>query len=349
MNPSPYALLCRHPNLFSQQLLVVGMGDNQPAEWLHAMKAHQCSFMTWDWMTHQAATQQLGEHCHFGVPEYNRLPQQSAQQDRVLLWPKSRQLGLILTQILRHSARSLWIIGANDNGGKSIGNACKKIGLSATKTDSARHCSMWQVDTTQADDDHSVEWQAHAKHFQAGQLELTTLPGVFSHGTLDKGTQLLLYTMEQHKLKSQARRILDLGCGTGVIGLTLKHRFETAHVTLADTDALSLECCRINIQHNHLDDTDIDIVASDKLSGINGRYSLIVTNPPFHTGSQTDYRFAESLFTNAKKHLDGRGELWLVANRHLAYEEWARAGFGHIEILAQASGFKILRLHSPKR
>lgn len=348
MNPSPYELLCRHPHLFSPQLLVVGLGDQQPAEWSQAMKQHQCYFLSWDWMTHQAACASLGEHSHFGVPQSSLNVLESAQ-DRVLLWPKSRQLGVILIQILRRSARSLWVIGANDSGGKSIGNACKKIGISATKVDSARHCSMWQVDVGDSEETPDTDWHAYAKHFQVGSLQLTTLPGVFSHGALDKGTELLLQTLEQHTLKHQPKRILDLGCGTGVIGLSLKQRFEQTRVTLADTDALSLECCRTNIRINQLNADDIEVIASDKLSEIHGRYSLIVSNPPFHTGTQTDYRFAETLFAQAKQHLESRGEIWLVANRHLAYEEWASARFNHVETLTQASGFKILRLHSPKR
>lgn len=345
MNPAPFELLCRHPDLFSSSLLVVGNGANQPAEWQQAMQLHQSHFLTWDWMTHLAARPGLGANSHFGVPGTVLATSLPATPDIVLLWPKSRQLGLTLISVLSQSANRVWIIGANDSGGKSIGNACKKIGVTANKVDAARHCSMWQLESPA--DIPPTSWEEHHKHFTVGSHQYSTLPGVFSHGELDKGTALLLEALAEQPFRHAPPSILDLGCGSGVIGLSLQQRFEEATLTLADTDALALSCCHTNIHRSGMNPDTIQVIASDKLSEIKGRYKLIVTNPPFHTGTETDYRFAQTLFAQARQHLAPYGEIWVVANRHLSYEEWATASFSSVDVVTQAAGFKILRLHSP--
>jgi len=75
---------------------------------------------------------------------------------------------------------------------------------------------------------------------------------------------------------------------------------------------------------------------------------FIITNPPFHQGKNTDYQFAQNLFKQAKQHLVKDGQLWLIANRHLGYEEWAQEAFDHVEVMVQEKGFKLICAQEPR-
>ena len=348
MNPAPYELLCRHPGLFGESPLVVGTGANMPSEWIQLMRQHDGRLCTWDWMTHTQA-QAAGVNSQFGIPGLDATQFPEPPATAILLWPKSKELALLMTRYLSSLVQRLWIVGANDAGGKSIGNACKRLDIPTSKVDAARHCSLWQADLhPDADQAAATDaiWDQSSKRFKANELEFLSYPGVFSHGQLDKGTALFLEVLSR-ELKNRPDRILDLGCGTGVIGLTLKQRFEQASITLADTDAIALHATRQNIQRLVPKTADIQVTASDRFSGISGRYQLIVTNPPFHTGTDTDYRFALDLFSKSKQHLTLHGQLWIVANRHLPYEEWATDyfGSGNVTLHQQAAGFKVLQIN----
>ncbi|WP_421021397.1 methyltransferase, partial [Klebsiella pneumoniae] len=84
------------------------------------------------------------------------------------------------------------------------------------KLDSARHCQLWQVTVDQAPQ--ATPLQSLAQRFELaledGPLQVVSLPGVFSHGRLDRGTALLL----KHLDNLPSGHMLDFGCGAGVLG-----------------------------------------------------------------------------------------------------------------------------------
>ena len=74
-------------------------------------------------------------------------------------------------------------------------------------------------------------------------------------------------------------KILDLGCGSGVIGLTLKHFFKDADVTLADISEEALEVARDNAKSL---DLGVNFIKSDWFENIPlDNYDVIVSNPPY--------------------------------------------------------------------
>ena len=74
-------------------------------------------------------------------------------------------------------------------------------------------------------------------------------------------------------------KILDLGCGSGVIGLTLKNFFKDADVTLVDISEEALEVARDNAKSL---DLDINFIKSDWFQNVAlDKYDVIVSNPPY--------------------------------------------------------------------
>jgi 16S rRNA (guanine1207-N2)-methyltransferase len=81
----------------------------------------------------------------------------------------------------------------------------------------------------------------------------------------------------------------------------------------------------------------------DVAAGVDVRFDAIVCNPPFIAlgrGERPD--LGRAFIASAAAALQAGGALWLVANRHLPYEEALARGFASVRIVAQQGGFKIV-------
>lgn len=88
--------------------------------------------------------------------------------------------------------------------------------------------------------------------------------------------QVVEYTKDLNKDKI---KILDLGCGSGAIGLTLKSILKDSEVTLTDISKDALEVAKLNANNLNL---DVTFIESDWFSNIElEKYDIIVSNPPY--------------------------------------------------------------------
>jgi 16S rRNA (guanine1207-N2)-methyltransferase len=176
---------------------------------------------------------------------------------------------------------------------------------------------------------------------EAGRtLTIYTRPGVFSRDALDEGTRMLLSVL----LIRPDDTVLDLGCGAGVIGLVAAVRAPDARVTLVDVDSLAVECARATLRRNGAEGPAV--VLGDGLAGVLGqRFSLIVTNPPFHAGHRVHLEMTAAFVRDTYDALLPGGRLVLVANRFLPYEKWLRDRFDRVEVLAGDSRYQVYAAH----
>ncbi len=174
------------------------------------------------------------------------------------------------------------------------------------KLDNARHCQLWQV--TVANAPQAVELESLAQVFEVplaeGPLKVVSLPGVFSHGRLDRGTELLL----EHLDKLPSGHLLDFGCGAGVLGAAVKRRYPHNTVTMLDVDAFAAASSRLTLAANGL---EAEVLTGDGIDAAPMGLNAILSNPPFHVGVHTDYFATENLLRKAAKHLAKGGELRL--------------------------------------
>ena len=70
---------------------------------------------------------------------------------------------------------------------------------------------------------------------------------------------------------------------------------------------------------------------------------FIIMNPPFHEGKSTDIGIGKAFIENAHTALKKHGELYMVANAHLPYEDTLKQTFFKLEKLFEGSGFKIYK------
>lgn len=78
--------------------------------------------------------------------------------------------------------------------------------------------------------------------------------------------------------KDRIVNILDIGCGSGVIGLTMKIKHPQSNVDLIDISKDALEVATIN--KNNLN-VDANIYYSDIFSNVDNKYDVIISNPPY--------------------------------------------------------------------
>jgi 16S rRNA (guanine1207-N2)-methyltransferase len=168
------------------------------------------------------------------------------------------------------------------------------------------------------------------------QWKLVSLPGVFSSDGLDEGTRLLLDNLPQ----AGAGTALDLGCGYGVIGISLAH-IGYAKVDLVDANLYAVASAQENLLRQGI--SSARALPSDVLSAVSGeKYDRILTNPPFHTGKAVEYAVAEAFIRQSAEGLNPGGQLWVVANRFIRYEQILSQVFRRVEIAAETGKFRVL-------
>ena len=332
MDPRSEVLL-RQAHLFEGNILLAGLPADDLLGQLPAAQG-------WSWHAGEQAqlTARFADRCHFGTE-----PAEGRFDAAVLFLPKSRELTDYLLQALaaRLSGSMLYLVGEKRAG---IERASKQLSTfgKPRKLDSARHCQLWQVQVEQVPEQPSL--QLLEQHFTLelpdGPLEIISLPGVFSHGRLDRGTALLLQHLEQ----LPSGHLLDFGCGAGVLGAALKRRYPQSQVSLLDVDAFAIASSRLTLAANGL---DAEVLAGDGIHAAPHGLAAILSNPPFHQGVHTSYAASETLLREAANHLQARGELRLVANSFLQYKPLIEKHLGPCHTLATAEGFHIYQANRP--
>lgn len=170
-------------------------------------------------------------------------------------------------------------------------------------------------------------------------LSFLTDNGVFSKDGVDFGSKVLLDTLYKHKEELQDQ-LLDVGCGYGPIGITLKAMCPDAKVTMLEVNPRAALLAKENAQRNHV---DVNIAISDVYEAVNGyTFSDIITNPPIRAGKAVIYK----IFAEAYTHLRSHGNLWVVIRKQqgaLSAKTYIESIFGNCTILEKEKGYFILK------
>ncbi|WP_036825913.1 methyltransferase, partial [Photobacterium sanctipauli] len=200
----------------NQKVLVAGeLSDSFPAEL--ANTAESVTVFTTNYGYFRSMAKQPKVNACFGAAFTEQ-----ADIDMILLyWPKAKaEADYLLSMLLAKYGpqTEVCIVGENRSGVRSAEKMFSAYGT-LTKYDSARRCSFYWGRCEHAAPAFDINDWYRSYPLQVAGTELTirSLPGVFSHGEFDKGSELLLET-----LPSLSGKVLDFGCGAGVVGAVMK-------------------------------------------------------------------------------------------------------------------------------
>lgn len=172
----------------------------------------------------------------------------------------------------------------------------------------------------------------------AGQeVRVHTAAGVFSHGRLDLGTQVLLRTVPD---PPAAGDLLDLGCGWGPVALTLALRSPGARVWAVDVNRRALDLVRRTAADLGL--TNVTAVEPDEVPA-DVRFAAVWSNPPIRVGKEA----LHTMLDHWLGRLAPGAAAWLVVQRNLGADSlaaWLAEQGRDVRREASAKGFRVLRV-----
>ncbi|EMX0223442.1 16S rRNA (guanine(1207)-N(2))-methyltransferase RsmC [Vibrio fluvialis] len=272
-------------------------------------------------------------NCYFGAELVDEIDANMV----LLYWPKAKlEAEYLLAMLMAKLGENteIVVVGENRSGVKSIEKMFAPYGL-IQKYDSARRCSFYWGQCTQSVKPFNLnDWfKSYPVQYQQYNLTIRSLPGVFSHGEFDIGSRLLLDT-----LPALRGKVLDFGCGAGVLGCVMATLNPEIELEMCDISALAIRSSQETLAANGLSGR---VFASDVYSDTASDYQFIVTNPPFHAGLDTSYNATETLLAKAPAYLKPRGQLMVVANSFLKYPPIIEQAFGNCETLNKTNKFTI--------
>jgi len=259
----------------------------------------------------------------------------------VINFPKSKdELAFTFAMIAPYLSNQAKIIlvGEKKGGIQSSPKLTENFLQGCQKVDAARHCLIFAgiVNAEHLNKHFNIEdwFKTYQININDISLTIASLPGVFSQKKLDVGTALLLDNLPQ----SMQGKVLDFGCGAGVISCFIGKKFDSTQLDLLDVSALAITSAKRTLALNNLSG---NVFASNSLSTVKEKYQHIVSNPPFHQGTKTSYQASEDFLKGIKFHIVPGGDITIVANSFLQYSSIMQEHIGITKRLINKQGFNI--------
>lgn len=173
-------------------------------------------------------------------------------------------------------------------------------------------------------------------HYRDRDLYFTSDNGVFSKKMIDYGSRVLLDAIELDETKHS---LLDVGCGYGTFGISLKKIYPFLDVDMVDVNGRAIELAKANAKSNQI---EANVFSSDVYQNVTKKYDVIVTNPPIRAGKSV----VTKILVEAKDHLNLNGELWVVIQKKQgapSAKKNIETVFGNVAIVKRDKGYYILK------
>ena len=188
-----------------------------------------------------------------------------------------------------------------------------------------------------------AEWPASVPG--GDKLMFTSYPGCFCHRRLDEGglalAEVVARELCERDVRTSGLRILDMGCGCGLVGLLIANRLSSSasnlHLTLVDSHARAVEAATENAAKFGI---PAEVILSDNgtPARMDGTFDVFVGNPPYYS----DYRIAEVFLETAKRALKPGGVCYTVVKNAAGLKPVQEKFFPAVEVIGRR-GYSVLK------
>lgn len=169
------------------------------------------------------------------------------------------------------------------------------------------------------------------------ELSFVSDSGVFSNTQIDYGSFAFLKSLlKEEKIND----LLDVGCGYGTLGITLKIFDFAANVDMVDINPRAVSLCHENIDFYKLE--NVKCFISDGFNSITKKYDCIVINPPIRAGKAIIYK----MFEDSVDHLNDGGCLYIVIKKNLGAMSAIKklqTIYKNVEVIKKDKGYFIIK------
>lgn len=238
----------------------------------------------------------------------------------------------VLAQALRvlKAGGRLDVMAPKDKGGSRLAKELKGFGLEFAENAKAHHRRV-QLTRPEAIEGLDAAIRDGALRIVPG-LEAWSQPGVFAWDRIDTGTALLAQVLPP--LKGNG---IDLGCGYGALATVVLRAPAVTSLRMIDLDRRALSAAKKNVEDVRARFEWDDVRTLDAA----GTLDFVVSNPPFHDGGIEDKRLGQKFIRKSAELLKKGGVAWIVANRHLPYEQDLNEVFKRVNMVVDQQGFKV--------
>lgn len=176
-----------------------------------------------------------------------------------------------------------------------------------------------------------VRESSYETTLRGNRLSILTASGLFSPSRPDRGSMVLI---EYCKLEP-GWRVLDLGCGYGLVGVALKKAEPSIGLVCSDVNQRAVAYTKKNLARNGVEG---EVVSGLGYDSISGKFDSIYLNPPQSAGKAV----CVELIQTAKAYLAEGGFLQIIVRKNKGggpLSEVMKETFGNLDVLAKKGGF----------
>ncbi len=180
-------------------------------------------------------------------------------------------------------------------------------------------------------------------------LLLCNTPNVFASNKIDIGSRFFLdhFPSMPHGM----HKVIDLGCGNGVLGIYALQRNKQLDMTFLDESWHAIYAATHSAKKNlgdNFNSEKLNFIVNNCLQGIAANSTdVVLCNPPFHQQQATSIQIARQMFSESAGVLKSSGQLYVIGNRHLNYHLELKKYFREVELVSSNKKFIMLAASAP--